>query len=144
MPKRESICGSPFRKLEVPLTRKQKISSYWARFVEVPMIGILWLLNKISPLGEKYLAHRTSKKWHFKPIPNLNALSKKAIEYKNLFTQQILLRALLQALQILFPQISAFFRQHFEIPLQELSPEQALSPLLHLQNRLQAFLAEAS
>ncbi len=82
MTKKKSILGSPFKKILVPLTRKEKVATYWARFIEIFSILIFWLMRKLNPYAEKVLAEKSSKKWHFKPIPRNNALSENAINYK--------------------------------------------------------------
>ncbi|MHA1294822.1 MAG: hypothetical protein ACTSQJ_19455 [Promethearchaeota archaeon] len=67
------------------VTRKEFWYTIWGRVVEVPLIATLWGLSKlplIGPPAERTLAQIFSKHWRFKPIPQLDSLSKEALEYK--------------------------------------------------------------
>lgn len=64
------------------ITHKQWNSTIYGRITEVPMIGMMWMLSKISPRFEQVVAQKISKKWNFKPIPNLGVLSESALQYK--------------------------------------------------------------
>lgn len=73
---------SIFRRPKVALTKKQFISTIWGKFIEIPMIGVVWILSKIHSRFEQILAKILSKWWTFKPLPILNSLSTDAIQYK--------------------------------------------------------------
>jgi ferredoxin len=77
----QSAFGTPFERPIIPLSRKQHFSTYWGRFIEAPRIFLLWILSKISPNAEKFLARKASKKWLFNPHPHINSLSKKSVNF---------------------------------------------------------------
>ncbi len=64
------------------LTSKQLHSTYWGKIFSIPVITTLWFLSKVHPDIERVTAQKISKKWHFKPIPVIEALSNEAIDYK--------------------------------------------------------------
>jgi len=75
-----------FRRPNTPLTSRQLRSTYWGKIFSIPMVGLLWLLSKLPLIGprvEKQYAQKVSKKWFFKPIPDIKTLSESAIQYKH-------------------------------------------------------------
>ena len=78
-----------FKRPKAPLTTKQFRATYWGKIFSIPNIAILWFFGKIHPSIEIAIARKLSEKWFFKPIPMPDALSIKALKYKNQITIEI-------------------------------------------------------